>query len=103
MPGRPLGLCYGDGTPSGLRVTCFPVAAGPPRFAGEARAGHTVGLVIRDERTGGVCAFVPGCGGLDDALMERLGDADLVLFDGTFWTDDELMALDSKDGHKHEL
>ena len=93
VPGRPLGLCYGDGTPSGLRVTCFPVAAGPPRFASEARAGHTVGLVIRDERTGGVCAFVPGCGGLDDALMERLGDADLVLFDGTFWTDDELIGL----------
>jgi pyrroloquinoline quinone biosynthesis protein B len=52
-----------------------------------------VGLLLRDEDTGGTCAFVPGCGDLDDALLARLGGADLVLFDGTFWTDDELIGL----------
>ena len=93
VPDRPTGLCYRDGAPSGLAVTCFPVPAGPPRFAREERPGHTVGLVIRDERTGGTCAFVPGCGGLDDELMNRLAATDLVLFDGTFWTDDELIGL----------
>ena len=93
VPDRPLALCYRDGTPSGLRVTCFPVPAGPPRFAREERPAHTVGLVVRDDRTGGTCAFVPGCGGLDDGLLARLGAADLVLFDGTFWTDDELIGL----------
>jgi len=93
VPDRELGLCYGDGTMSGLRVTCFPVPAGPPRFASEERPGHTVGLVVGDERTGRSCAFVPGCGGLDDGLMDRLGATDLVLFDGTFWTDDELIGL----------
>jgi pyrroloquinoline quinone biosynthesis protein B len=90
---RTLGLCYRDGTFTGLRVTAFPVPAGPPRFAREERPGHTVGLVIEDERTGGTCAFVPGCGGLDDGLLARLDEAELVLFDGTFWTDDELIAL----------
>ncbi|MEO6055279.1 MAG: pyrroloquinoline quinone biosynthesis protein PqqB [Gemmatimonadales bacterium] len=93
VPDRPTGLCYRDGTPSGLTVTCFPVPAGPPRFAREERPGHTVGLIVRDERTGGTCAFVPGCGGLDDELLGRLGAADLLLFDGTFWTDDELIGL----------
>lgn len=93
MPDRPLGLCYGDGTPSGLQVTCFPVPAGPPRFAREERPGHTVGLIVRDRRTGGSCAFVPGCGGLDEALAARLAATDLVLFDGTFWTDHELIGL----------
>jgi pyrroloquinoline quinone biosynthesis protein B len=93
VPDRPTGLCYRDGTASGLTVTCFPVPAGPPRFAREERPGHTVGLVLRDERTGGTCAFVPGCGGLDDALLRRLAAADLVLFDGTFWTDEELIEL----------
>ncbi|HET9726251.1 MAG TPA: pyrroloquinoline quinone biosynthesis protein PqqB [Gemmatimonadales bacterium] len=93
LPDRPTELCYRDGTGSGLRVTGFPVPAGPPRFAREERPNHTVGLVIQDGRTGGTCAFIPGCGGLDDALMARLAAADLVLFDGTFWTDDELVRL----------
>jgi len=93
LPDRPTELCYRDGTGSGLRVTGFPVPAGPPRFAREERPNHTVGLVIQDGRTGGTCAFIPGCGGLDDALMARLAAADLVLFDGTFLTDDELVRL----------
>ena len=93
VPDRRTGLCYRDGTPSGLRVTCFPVPAGPPRFASEERPGHTVGLTVEDERTGGSCAFVPGCGGLDDGLIPRLEAADLTLFDGTFWSDDELIGL----------
>lgn len=93
LPGQALGLCYPDGRPSGLRVTGFPVPAGPPRFASEEQAGHTIGLIVRDEHTGGSCAFVPGCGELDDETMARLAEADLVLFDGTFWTDDELIGL----------
>jgi pyrroloquinoline quinone biosynthesis protein B len=93
IPDRPLGLCLGDGTPIGLKVSCFPVPAGPPRFAREERPAHTVGLVIRDERTGKSCAFVPGCGDLDEGLLGRLAAADLVLFDGTFWTDHELIGL----------
>jgi pyrroloquinoline quinone biosynthesis protein B len=93
VPEAPVGLCYRDGTGSGLTVTCFPVPAGPPRFAREERPNHTVGIIVRDERSGGSCAFVPGCGGLDPALLARLGAADLVLFDGTFWTDDELIRL----------
>jgi pyrroloquinoline quinone biosynthesis protein B len=93
VPDRATGLCYRDGRASGLTVTCFPVPAGPPRFAREDRPGHTVGLIVRDESTGGSCAFVPGCGALEPALLERIGATDLVLFDGTFWTDDELITL----------
>jgi pyrroloquinoline quinone biosynthesis protein B len=95
--GRPLSLSYRDGCPSGLSVTAFPVPAGPPRFASREEAGHTVGLLIRDEATGGTCAFAPGCGGLDDALLARLGGAELVMFDGTFWSDDELVRLGISD------
>jgi pyrroloquinoline quinone biosynthesis protein B len=86
-------LSYRDGCPSGLTVSSFPVPAGPPRFTSSDHPGHTVGLLIRDVATGGACAFVPGCGGLDETLLDLLGQADLVLFDGTFWTDDELIAL----------
>ena len=91
--GGPVPLTYPEGGPSGLTVETFPVPAGPPRFASEELPGHTVGLVLRDAATGGSCAFVPGCGGLDAALLARLDAATLVLFDGTFWTDDELIRL----------
>jgi pyrroloquinoline quinone biosynthesis protein B len=91
--GRSTSLSYRDGCPSGLTVSGFAVPAGPPRFARGEHPGHTVGLLIRDEATGGTCAFVPGCGGLEQSLLDLLEQAELVLFDGTFWTDDELIAL----------
>jgi pyrroloquinoline quinone biosynthesis protein B len=96
---RPLPLKGGvelvdrHGAPAGLRVEAFAVPAGPPRFASAERDGHTVGLTITAPGTGRTVAFVPGCGELDDALLARLGRADLLLFDGTFWTDDELVRL----------
>jgi pyrroloquinoline quinone biosynthesis protein B len=92
LPGT-LTLCYRNGADSGLELSAFAVPADPPRFVREELPGHTVGLSIRDRSTGGVCAFVPGCGGLEGEVMSRLEEADLVLFDGTFWSDDELIAL----------
>jgi len=86
-------LMYRDGSPSGLSVEAFAVPAGPPRFASRDEQGHTVGLLVRDDARGDRCAFVPGCGGLDAALLERFAAADALLFDGTFWTDDEMIAL----------
>jgi pyrroloquinoline quinone biosynthesis protein B len=90
---RPSPLTYHDGVASGLSAEAFAVPAGKPRFASREEEGHTVGLMLSEADTGRVCAFVPGCGGLDAALLERLGEADALLFDGTFWDDQELIAL----------
>jgi len=89
----PTPLAYRDGSPSGLEVHAFVVAAGPPRFATREEAGHTIGFMIHETASGRICAFVPGCGDLDAALLERLAQADALFFDGTFWSDDELMSL----------
>ena len=35
--------------------------------------------------------FIPGCAALPAALAERLRGADIVFFDGTLWSDDELL------------
>ena len=99
----PVPLRYRDGSASGFTVEAFPVPAGPPRFATRAEAGHTVGLMLREEATGKVCAFVPGCGDLDTALLGRLAEADALLFDGTFWADDELIALGIGDRTAREM
>ena len=96
-PGRETALAYRDGCPSGLAVTPFAVPAGPPRFARAEHPGHTVGLRIRDEATGGIAVFAPGCGGFDGTVEAALRDAELILFDGTFWQDDELIRLGISD------
>jgi pyrroloquinoline quinone biosynthesis protein B len=98
-----LPLRHRSGDSSGLWIEAFAVPAGPPRFAPGAPRGHTVGLMIRDETTRGTCAFVPGCGDLDQGLLHRMGDADLLLFDGTFWSDDELVDLGISDRRARQM
>jgi pyrroloquinoline quinone biosynthesis protein B len=92
-PGEAVELRGRDGHASGLTVEAFPVAGDPPRFASADVPGHTVGVTVRDGATGGTLAFVPGCGALDEALFARLAEANAVLIDGTFWSDDELVRL----------
>jgi pyrroloquinoline quinone biosynthesis protein B len=99
----PVELRYRDGTPSGLTALAFAVPGDPPRFARQELLGHTVGLTLRDAATGGSCGFVPGCGAIDAALHDRLSGVDLLLFDGTFWTDDEMMALGISDRTARQL
>ena len=81
------------GAASGLTAEAFPVAGDSPRFASDESPGHTIGLIVRDGATGGSVAYVPGCGALDETLAGHLRGATAVLFDGTFWQDDELSAL----------
>jgi len=90
-------LDYRDGTPSGLTIEMKAVRGDPPRFSRKEEVGHTVAAFITDSASGKSCAFVPGCGGLGPKLLARLNDADLLLFDGTFWTDDELIRLGISD------
>jgi pyrroloquinoline quinone biosynthesis protein B len=94
--GRPVPLIHRDGTPSGLTIESFPVAGDPPRFARRELPGHTVGLEIRGH-DGARCLYLPGCGAIDDEIRHRLPGATLLLFDGTFWAEDELIALGISD------
>ncbi|NDW02371.1 pyrroloquinoline quinone biosynthesis protein PqqB [Salipiger sp. PrR002] len=61
---------------------------------------QTVGVELS---TGGSRAYyIPGCARLDEALRERISGAALVLFDGTLWRDDEMIAagLGQKTGRR---
>jgi pyrroloquinoline quinone biosynthesis protein B len=88
----PVPLHYREGGESGLSAEAFLVPGTPPRFARADTEGHTVGLLVRDPEAGRTCAFVPGCGTLTPALLARFATADVLLFDGTFWSDEEPMA-----------
>lgn len=55
-------------------------------------AGDNIGLSITDKVSGKKLFYAPGLGARDDAVFRRMCDADCVMVDGTFWTDDEMMA-----------
>jgi pyrroloquinoline quinone biosynthesis protein B len=38
-------------------------------------------------------AYLPAVPQLDDALLQELDNCDVLLFDGTFWSDDELIRV----------
>jgi pyrroloquinoline quinone biosynthesis protein B len=55
-----------------------------------AETEDTIGLELRGKGDVRVC-FVPGCARVTPALAARLEGADLLFFDGTLWTDDEMI------------
>jgi pyrroloquinoline quinone biosynthesis protein B len=89
--GRPIALTDASGTPLGISCSTYAVARRPPRYARTAPAAtFDVGVRLTDELTGGTLAYVPSAGAVDDAVQRVATGADLLLFDGTFWSDDEL-------------
>ena len=96
--GRPTPLTDHTGAPLGISCAATPVARRPPRYArGTSPSTFDVGLRLEDERTGGTLAYVPTAGAIDAAVQRAASDADLLLFDGTFWSDDELRAVGGGD------
>jgi pyrroloquinoline quinone biosynthesis protein B len=56
------------------------------------REGDSIGLKVSEPATGAAFHFIPGCAAIDDTLARRLAGAALVLFDGTLYTDEEMIA-----------
>ena len=52
--------------------------------------GDNVGYKIEDTKTGKNLFYAPGLGVIEDHVYEYLKNADVVLIDGTVWTDDEM-------------
>lgn len=55
------------------------------------RDGDTIGLEIWDDRTGKSFFYIPGCAEIDPPLAQRIKGAELIFFDGTLYTDDEML------------
>ena len=78
----------------GLSITPFAVPGKVALFLeGEdldlkAMGEQTIGLRISDATS--VLYYVPGCAEIPDWLLERLQEADMLLFDGTVWENDEM-------------
>ncbi len=64
-------------------------ASAGPSFG--TQVGDTIGLKVSDTASGATFFYIPGCAELDEPLRERLRGASLVFFDGTLYTDDEMI------------
>jgi pyrroloquinoline quinone biosynthesis protein B len=54
---------------------------------------NSVAYVLRDEASRRSAVIAPAVGAITAALREAINRSDLVLFDGTFWSDDELRTI----------
>jgi pyrroloquinoline quinone biosynthesis protein B len=89
------------GTPfeidAGLQLEAIPMGGGYPSYVGAGRLARcradeaVVGLSVRCN--GRTMLFLPGVPGIDDALLARMEESDMILLDGTFWSDDEFIRI----------
>lgn len=89
-------LLRADGVPSGLTVTAVAVPGKPPlHLEGLFPSDDpelNVGLRFRRCADGRTLAYLSAVGRLTAAVLDAVRDVDCVMFDGTFWSSDELSA-----------
>jgi len=99
VPGSPFELISADGSRSGTLATAMTLGTRYPAYvtptrAGQLRASEAMTRLIL-ESPGKRLAYLSAVGCIDDVLIERLQNVDVLLFDGTFWSDDELIRVES--------
>jgi pyrroloquinoline quinone biosynthesis protein B len=106
QPGRTFELPSTPERPSGMAVEPIAVPGQPPlhlRSVMAPSAEDNVGFKLRDLRTGGTLAYFSGVAASTPALHDALVDADCILFDGTFWSSDELIVLGLSDRRAEDM
>ena len=96
VPRRKVALDVPFALAPGLTATIFAVPGKVPLYL----EGEEVQTDLVAETTVGVeltangrrALYIPGCADLPDWLMARIDGADALLFDGTLWADDEMIA-----------
>jgi pyrroloquinoline quinone biosynthesis protein B len=79
-----------------LQFTAVPVSSKPPPYSPHRenpREGDNIGMRIFDPISGKTAFYAPGLGEIEPQVRPFLDEADCVLVDGTFWTDDEMIQL----------
>ncbi len=102
----PFPLLSADGKDSGLRCEVHYLAGRYPKYVSKtaelARDEATAALFF-ESASGKRVAYVPAVGSLSDTLLARIHRVDLLLFDGTFWSDDELQRVQGSGDTAHQM
>lgn len=99
-PAGELAICDAEGAQTGVYVECFSVNgkvalfledSSSPQADFSSDSGDTIGVRIRAAAGGKALFYIPACAGIDASLRDRLTNAACLLFDGTVFTDDEMI------------
>lgn len=91
----PDGGVFGIDGVEGVEWRALAVASKPAPYSPHREApvpGDNLALVIRDRHTRRGVVYAPGLGSMEKAVWEAMQEAACVLVDGTFWSDDEMIA-----------
>ncbi|MGB8986078.1 MAG: pyrroloquinoline quinone biosynthesis protein PqqB [Candidatus Sulfotelmatobacter sp.] len=98
QPGKEFSLRNSHGEDSGLLCRARSLATHYPAYVSADRQSQlspseaSLGFFVHS-KSGARLAYMPAVPQVDDALLAELDACDLLLFDGTFWSDDELIRL----------
>ncbi|HLI48893.1 MAG TPA: pyrroloquinoline quinone biosynthesis protein PqqB [Chthonomonas sp.] len=96
LPHIPQPLLLSNESPSGLLIQAISLPGNPPRYghqASKALEGHTVGLSLTDIQTSGRLLYLPDLPCWPESLTAECAHCGLLLVDGTFWDEQEMIAL----------
>jgi len=97
-----------EGTNSGVCCEVFslgnkyPVYVSPERATTLKPKEALLGLMVTAS-SGGRLAYMPAVPAINERVLQLLETADLVLFDGTFWSDDELIRVQGSGATAQEM
>ena len=96
--GRQFPLTNAQGEASGLHCQAWSLSTHYPAYVSAERQSQlapgeaSLGFVIEGSSKARL-AYMPAVPELDDTLLQQLDSCDVLLFDGTFWSDDELIRV----------
>jgi pyrroloquinoline quinone biosynthesis protein B len=103
----PFPLLSADGKDSGLRCEPNYLSGRYPKYVktdkAELAPNEASAALFFSSSSGKRVAYIPAVGSLSEALLERIDGADLLLFDGTFWSDDELQRVQGSGETAHQM
>lgn len=77
-----------------LEFAIIPIEGKAPPYSphrNDPHPGDNIALLIKDNRTQKKLFYSPGLATIDSHVMSLLKQADCILVDGTFWTEDEMI------------
>jgi len=80
----------------GVRIEALPLSSKAPPYSPHRNAperGDNIGLLLTANDSGKRAFYAPGLGALEPHVRDAMRRADLLLVDGTMWTDDEMIRL----------